>query len=187
MKYIFFFMGLLIAGANGFAQTKIPALDKSPMDMSFYPANYPVLKIQDKASDPLTARLIYSRPQKNNRPIFGELIEYGKVWRLGANEATEIEFYQNVKVNDVKVKKGRYTLYAIPYADKWTFIINKELETWGAFKYDEKKDVVRMDVPVEKTDSAAEAFTMLFDKTATGFSLNAYWDNIKVSLPISYP
>src|SRR6185295_4014624 len=131
-------------------QTKLPPMDKSPMDMSYYPNSYPVLKIQDKATDPLVARVIYSRPQKNGRVIFGDLLEYGKVWRLGANEATEIEFYQNVKINNVKIKKGRYTLYCIPYTDKWTFILNKETDTWGSFKYDSKKDIVRMDVPVQK-------------------------------------
>ena len=79
------------------------------MDMSYYPNRYPVLKIQDKVTEPLVARVIYSRPQKNGRVIFGELIDYGKVWRLGANEATEIEFFTDVKINEIKIKKGRYT------------------------------------------------------------------------------
>lgn len=85
---------------------KLPAVDKSPMDMSYYPNNYPVLKIQDKVTEPLLARIIYSRPQKNNRTIFGELIEYGKVWRMGANEATEIEFYKDVKIGGKKYLKA---------------------------------------------------------------------------------
>jgi len=80
------------------------------MDMSYYPNGYPVLKIQDKITEPLIARVIYSRPQKNGRVIFGELLEYGKVWRLGANEATEIEFFKDVKNNNKKKKKGRYTM-----------------------------------------------------------------------------
>src|SRR5689334_17635528 len=82
------------------AQTKLPPVDKSPMDMSYYPNGYPVLKIQDKLTEPLVARVIFSRPQKNGRPIFGELLEYGQVWRLGANEATEIEFFTPVKIGD---------------------------------------------------------------------------------------
>lgn len=171
--------------SNSFSQTNVPALDKSPMDMSYYPANYPILKIQDKATEPLTAKVIYSRPQKDKRIIFGDLIEYGKVWRLGANEATEIEFYQNVKINKSKIKKGRYTLYAIPAADKWTFIVNKELDTWGSFKYDAAKDIVRMDVPVQKQTDTTEAFSMYFEKATEGFILNAVWENVKVALPIS--
>ena|SRR6476469_1397530 len=87
---------------------KLPVLDKSPMDMAYFPADYPVLKIQDKATDPLVARIIYSRPQKDGRILFGELIEYNTVWRLGANEATEIEFFKDVKIGGKKLVKGRY-------------------------------------------------------------------------------
>jgi hypothetical protein len=106
------------------------------------------------------------------------------VWRLGANEATEIEFYQNVKVKGNKLKKGRYTLYCIPYADKWTIIINKDTDTWGSFKYDSKKDVLRVDVPVIKQTEITESFTMMFEKSATGISLVTAWDDVKTELPI---
>jgi len=168
------------------AQVKLPPVDKSPMDMSYYPNGYPVLKIQDKITEPLLARVIFSRPQKNGRAIFGELLEYGKVWRLGANEASEIEFFQNVKIGNTKIKKGRYTIYCIPFAEKWTLIINKETDTWGSFKYDENKDVVRIDVPVQKQTEVLDAFVMAFDKIPTGAGLIIAWDNFKVVLPISY-
>ena len=168
------------------AQFKLPPIDKSPMDMSYCPDKYPVLKIQDKITDPLVARVIYSRPQKNSRVIFGELVEYGKVWRLGANEATEIDFYQNVRINDKKLRKGRYTMYCIPYNDKWTLIFNKEVDTWGAFKYDEKKDILRVDLPVTKQGEIMDAFVMAFQKTAKGADLVIAWDDVKVALPIIY-
>ncbi|MEO6546695.1 MAG: DUF2911 domain-containing protein [Ferruginibacter sp.] len=168
------------------AQTKLPPVDKSPMDMSYYPNGYPVLKIQDKLTEPLVARVIYSRPQMNGRSIFGELLEYGKVWRLGANEATEIEFFQPVKFGATRVKKGRYTLYCIPFADKWTVILNKETDTWGSFKYDEAKDIARMDVTVQKQTEIMEAFVMSFDKAPGGAVLIISWDNLRVNLPISF-
>ena len=61
-----------------FAQDKTkPPVDKSPLDISFFPDVYPILKIQDKAPEPLCARVIYSRPQKNGRDVFGNLVEYG--------------------------------------------------------------------------------------------------------------
>ena len=160
-------------------------MDKSSMDMSYYPVNYPILRIQDKATEPLVARLVYSRPQRNGRNVFGELLEYNKVWRLGANEATEIEFYKDVLINNKVVPKGRYTLYAIPAEDKWTIIVNKETDIWGAFKYDSGKDIVRADVAVEKQAEPLEAFTMFFEKAATGFVMIASWDTALVSLPIS--
>jgi len=187
MKRLFLVITVVCFSVSGmYAQTKLPPMDKSPMDMSYYPVGYPILKIQDKITDPLVARVIFSRPQKNGRVIFGELLEYGKVWRLGANEATEIEFYRDVRINNKKIKKGRYTMYCIPYTDKWTIIINKETDTWGSFKYDEKKDLVRIDIPVQKQTEITEEFVMAFDKSATGASLIIAWDDIRVSLPIVF-
>lgn len=168
------------------AQNKMPAVDKSPMDMAYYPNAYPVLKIQDKISEPVVARVIYSRPQKNGRNIFGELLELGKLWRLGANEATEIEFFQQVKIGGNKVKKGRYTLYCIPYAERWTIIINKDTDTWGAFKYDQAKDVTRIDVPVTLQPEVVESFAMQFEKSTSGANLIIAWDNMRISLPINF-
>ena len=176
---------LLISFSFGFSQSsKLPEVDKSPMDVSYYPNNFPILKIQNKATEPLVARVFYSRPQKQGRKIFGELVEYGKVWRLGANEATEIEFYKDVKIGGKKVLKGRYTLYAIVNEDVWTMILNKDTDTWGAFKYDSKKDMLRTDVPVQKTDEVVESMSMMFEKSATGISLIIAWEQVKVTLPI---
>jgi len=163
---------------------KLPALDKSPMDIAYFPSDYPMIKTQNKTSQPLLARVIYSRPQRDNRVIFGELVEYGKVWRLGANEATEIEFFRDATIAGKKVLKGRYTLYAIPNETKWTIIINKDTDTWGAFIYDQKKDVVRADVPVQTMETAVEPFSMTFNKTDRGTTLVIAWDKTSVSLPI---
>jgi hypothetical protein len=176
------FMGFSARAQN----TNLPQVDKSPLDMSYFPQAYPIQKIQDKVTDPLTARLIYSRPQKNGRTVFGELVEYDKVWRLGANEATEIEFYRDVKMGGTRVKKGRYTLYAIPSADQWTVILNRDTDTWGAFKYDAKKDVARISVKPEKINDPVEYLSMYFDKTPTGFQLNVYWDNLRCAVPFTY-
>ena len=186
MKYFFVIVFFTFICLFASAQSKVPPVDKSPMDMNYYPSGYPVLKIQDKATEPLIARVIYSRPQKNNRTIFGDLVEYGKVWRLGANEATEIEFFQTVRIGGVKVRRGRYTLYCIPFEEKWTMIINRETDTWGSFKYDEAKDVTRLDVPVLKQNDVTEFFSMYFEKSAMGASLAMQWDNIRVNLPITF-
>ena len=179
---------LVIATLHASAQMNsslLPPLDKSPMDMSYYPNNYPILKIQDKATEPLIMRVIYSRPQLNGRRVFGELQEFGKVWRLGANEATEIEFFKEVKINGKRIKKGRYTLYAIPFPDKWTLIINKEADIWGSFKYDSSKDVLRVDLSISKYQTT-EAMTIVFDKTTRGADMDMFWDDVKVSLPIEF-
>src|SRR3982750_531637 len=163
-RFSILLLSLTVASLIVSAQSRFPLLDKSPMDMSYYPVNYPILRIQDKASEPLVARVVYSRPQRNGRNVFGELLEYNKVWRLGANEATEIEFFKDVLINNKVVPKGKYTLYAIPTEEKWTIIVNKETDIWGAFKYDSEKDVVRQDLPVQKQTEPLEAFVMFFEK-----------------------
>jgi len=155
------------------------------MDASYYPVNYPILKIQDKATEQLVARVIYSRPQMNGRVVFGELVEYGKIWRMGANEATEIDFYKDVKIKGKKIKKGRYTLYALVNTDKWTIILNSETDTWGAFKYDAKKDITRVEVPVQKNTEQVEALAILFEKEGAGFNLVVAWHDQLVKLPIT--
>ena len=168
--------------------SKLPPLDKSPMDMAYYPANYPILRIQpNKVTEPLIARVIYSRPSKSGRKVFGELVEDGKVWRLGANEATEIEFYRDVKIAGKLIKKGRYTMYALENPTKWTIIINKETDIWGAFKYDATKDIVRVDCAVAKKTESTESFTMVFEKASDkSANLIMDWDDVMVKLPISW-
>lgn len=181
----FLLTGFIATAQNG---SKLPPLDKSPMDMSYYPVNYPVLRIQpNKITEPLIARVVYSRPSKSGRKVFGELVEDGKIWRLGANEATEIEFYRDVKIAGKTVKKGRYTMYALENTTRWTVIINKETDVWGAFKYDATKDVVRIDCPVTKIGDVIESFTMVFEKvTDRSIHLVMDWDDVMVKMPISW-
>ena len=185
-KFLPIFLCLSLSTVLTFAQQALPAVDRSPLDVSYYPQNYPVQKIQDKITEPLKARVIYSRPQRANRTIFGGLVQYGELWRLGANEATELEFFKNAHIGGKKVSKGRYTLYAIVNEKSWTIIVNKETDTWGAFKYDQKKDVLRTTVNVQRTDSTIESLVMTFEKTPTGCNLVIAWENTKVSLPMVF-
>ena len=186
MKKLIFPSLLFLLSVFAQAQTtnRIPELDKSPMDMSYYPSNYPILKIQNKATEDLVARVVYSRPQRQGRKVFGELVEYGKVWRLGANEATEIEFFQTVRMGNKKIQKGRYSLYALVNESTWTIILNKETDIWGAFKYDMEKDVVRVPVTVQVTEQISDAFYMYFEKASEGFNLVIGWEQFRVELPI---
>lgn len=184
MKHCIVICLAVLSLCTAFAQTKVPALDKSPMDMSYYPANYPILKIQDKVTEPPVVRVIYSRPQRTGRTVFSDLVEYGKVWRLGANEATEIEFYKDVIVGGKPVPKGRYTLYSIPSTDKWMLIINTDTDTWGSFKYDAKKDLARIEVPVQILSEPVESFSLSFNTSSDGFEMYAAWENVAVTVPM---
>jgi hypothetical protein len=168
------------------AQQKPTDLDKSPMDMSYWPSNFPMLKLSGKASGEPFARVIYGRPQKNGRTLFGEIVQYNTIWRLGANEATEIEFFVPVKIDGKLVPKGRYTLYSIPNESNWTLILNTDNFSWGNFSYNAKKDLLRVQVPVIKTMDTTEAFTLYFEETNLGAGLIVLWEQVKVMLPISF-
>jgi len=168
------------------AQQKPTDLDKSPMDMSYWPSNFPMLKLSGKASGEPFARVIYGRPQKNGRTLFGDIVQYNTIWRLGANEATEIEFFVPVKIDGKLVPKGRYTIYSIPNESNWTLILNTDNFSWGNFSYNAKKDLLRVQVPVIKTMDTTEAFTLYFEETNLGAGLIILWDQVKVMLPISF-
>lgn len=160
-------------------------IDKSPLDMCYYPDDYPQLKMSGRAREPLVARVIYSRPKKEGRVIFGDVLKYGSRWRLGANEATEIEFFKDVTIQNKVINKDRYVIYCIPFEDKWTIVLNTDLFTWG-LKIDSSKDVHRFDVPIAKAQYAMEYFTMGFEKNDSGMQLVMAWDTVKAILPIKY-
>ncbi|MBA0883268.1 DUF2911 domain-containing protein [Flavobacterium undicola] len=166
---------LLLLTTNAQAQ-KFPGLDKSPMDEALYPSDN---KIPTK-----TAKVIYSRPQLKGRAL-SELTPAGKVWRTGANEATEITFYKDVKLGTTKIKAGTYSLYTIPEKDNYTIILNKSTNVWGAYSYQAENDVARLSVPVTQAEESLEAFSMVFTKADNGMILNLGWDKTRVAIPFT--
>ena len=105
-------------------ELKWPGVDKSVMDLAYFPARIAFRGFSkteaEKKAQPVI-RVVYSRPLKNDRDIFGELVKYGEVWRAGANESTEIMFFQDVKVGGTKLKKGRYTIHVVPNKKEWEY------------------------------------------------------------------
>jgi hypothetical protein len=160
-------------------------IDISPMDMCYLPNDYPILKMDNKINTPPIARVIYSRPQMQRRKIFGSLIKYGERWRLGANEATEMELFKNVVINKTPVPAGRYVLYCIPDSTKWTIVFNGNLDCWG-LKQDPKKDLFKFTVPVTTINQSVEYFSMVFNKSATGADLIMAWEKTEARLPFVY-
>lgn len=177
------------APVNSLPQSEFAGPDKSPMDMAYLPSNFPLLKMKGKDSVPVIARIIYSRPHKKGRKIFGtgpeNLCRYGEPWRLGANEATEIEFFRPVVFGGEVVQPGRYVMYCIPQSDKWTVILNTNLYAWG-LHINPEYDVLKVSVPIRALSPSLEDFTMVFLPATGGSELLMAWDNVKVLLPIQY-
>ena len=187
MKTLTLVIALAFSGFVANAQTaavKFPALDASPLDVAYYPINAPKVK-KDDTSMPII-KVLYSRPARKGREVFGVLEKFDKVWRLGANESTEVYFDKAVTIGDKKLAPGKYSLFAIPNKDKWTIIINKQTDRWGAFTYDDKKDVVRVDVPVTKLETPIESFSIVFTDALEGANMVMAWDTTQVTLPIGF-
>ena len=131
-------------------------------------------------------KITYSQPQKKNREIFGSLVPFGKIWRTGANEATEITTTRDILVDSVLLKAGTYSVFTIPERDKWTIVINSDVGLWGAYNYNPQKDLWRFEVPVQSTDTKYEPFTISFNHRNELADLLMMWDETKVSIPIKF-
>lgn len=165
---------LALVFTTSLSAQKFSGLDKSPADIVVYPS-----QSADKA-----VRVIYSRPQLKGRSL-SKLAPAGKVWRTGANEAVEITFYKDVTFGKTAVKAGTYSLFTIPGESQWTVILNKNLNQWGAYSYDEGADVARAMAGVSSAGESLEAFSMAFKEVDNGVHLVMGWGTTRVAVPIS--
>jgi Protein of unknown function (DUF2911) len=138
----------------------------------------------------LDMKVVYCQPFKKGRLIFGEekdgaLQPYGKYWRLGANEATEITFSKNVNFAGKPVNAGTYVMYAVPGASSFEVSLNSEVGRWGAIEVDHSLDIVKVEVPAETVPSETEQFTINFGSDADGATIDFLWDKTMVTVPIT--
>ncbi len=181
----FLFAGIffILLSNTSYAQN-FRGLDKSPMDMAYFPDNF---AHDRKPGEKAIIRVTYSRPQKNGREVMGKLIPYGKVWRTGANEATEIKFYKDVELGGKQVKAGSYSLFALPAEKEWTIILSSDLDYWGAYSYNDKNDVLRVTAPVSGLDNVVENFTIQFESKGEKQGVMKFaWDKTKVEVPYKF-
>lgn len=157
---------------------KLPGIDQSIADIAY-------LRQDGKRTAPII-KVVYSRPLKKGRTMIGGIEPYGKVWRTGANETTEIKFYKDVTLGDKQITAGTYSLYTIPDKTEWTIILNSKLDTWGAYEYDESKDVVRFKVPAGSPEAEVEAFTIAFDGAKGTGTMMLAWENTLVKIPVKF-
>lgn len=191
-----FFLPLYLATAQNATQTTSEATpakaqaDESKGDsVRVVPAPKPrpsTMAVAFYKDDNIYIKVVYSQPLKKNRDIFASIAPYGKLWRTGANEATEITFTRDVRLGGKTVRAGTYTLFTIPNPDKWTIILNTDLGQWGEYKYDAAKNELSFDVPAEKNKELYEAFTIKFSESKAGADMTLLWDNVQVVVPITF-
>ena len=127
-----------------------------------------------------TVTIVYSQPSARGRKIMGGLVPYGEVWRTGANEATTIEFDKPVKIEGKDLAAGKYALFTIPGENEWTIIINKDVKQWGAFKYKQEDDILRVPVKPAKTPAPVETFNIAVGKD----DIQLKWENTAVAFKV---
>jgi hypothetical protein len=127
----------------------------------------------------------YGRPSKKGRQIFGGLVPSGQVWRTGADEATVLETEGDIMLGSLHVPKGSYSVFTIPGDKEWTLILNKEVNQWGAFKYNQAADFGRTTMKVQKASAPVEQFTITLHKRGnTEADLRMAWDDVVATATI---
>lgn len=166
--FLMLFLTIQLATAQGFT-----TLDKAPQDIVYFKQenSKPVIKV------------VYGRPKAEQIEVFGKEVPYGKIWKTGANEATEVKFYQDVMFANKYVKAGTYVLYSIPGKNYWTIILNKNTDTYGAYFYKPEKDVARIKVPA--TDGKpVDIFSIGFLTKTYGSQMVLAWGKTRVKIPL---
>ncbi|GGD49367.1 hypothetical protein GCM10011514_11950 [Emticicia aquatilis] len=174
----FLFILFCLTSTSVFAKTSNDSIVKPQVRSS------PIVIANLKTTENNYVKCTYGQPLKKGREIFGNLVPYGKLWRTGANEATEITFTTNIQIGETQLPAGTYTLFTVPNKEKWTIIFNSELGQWGDFSYDSNKNVLNFEANVSTNTDIYEGFTIQFEDITNGFNMLLLWDNVKVTVPI---
>ncbi|MBJ7879277.1 DUF2911 domain-containing protein [Gelidibacter salicanalis] len=136
-----------------------------------------------------TLEVMYNRPFKKGREIFGALVPYDKVWRTGANEATTFTTNKNLLVDGQALPVGTYTLWTVPRDSVWIVYFNTKEYPWGVDEQmqpmrEPRYDLLEIEVPVIALENTVEQFTIAFDNTTDNLKLTMAWDHTKVEVPM---
>jgi hypothetical protein len=176
MKKIFLFPLIILQSVFISAQNKVQIRITSASPAASFEQEVGSAKI----------KITYSRPLVRGRKIFGELVPFDKLWRTGASDCTVITTSEDIYFGNSILKAGSYSMFSIPSINEWTIIVNTDTTLHGETGYDEKKDVMRFKVPLEKKTNFYETFTIeLNDINSKGEAfLKILWENTMVKIPV---
>ncbi len=127
-----------------------------------------------------TISINYSSPSVKGRVIWGELVPFGKVWRAGANDATTFETDKDLTIAGSKLPAGKYSFFVIPNKEECIIIFNKEAKQWGAYKYNDKEDQLRVTVKQQSTESSTESLLYSIEENSIVLS----WEKWKIPFTV---
>lgn len=176
MKKIFLFPLIILQSVFISAQNKVQIRITSASPAASFEQEVGSAKI----------KITYSRPLVRGRKIFGELVPFDKLWRTGASDCTVITTSEDISFGNNVLKAGSYSIFSIPSINEWTIIVNSDTILHGETGYDEKKDIMRFKVPLEKNPNFYETFTIeLNDINSKGEAfLKILWENTMVKIPV---
>jgi hypothetical protein len=172
---------------------RVPSVDIAAAGPAF--ASRPLGTLSPR--DTLTASVsgaqvsvLYGRPSKRGREIFGQVVPWNAVWRTGANAATHFHTSADLTVGGAAVPAGTYTLWTLPSPSGWKLIINKQTGQWGT-DYHAEQDLVRVDMRVETLAQPVEQMTIAIEPDGAGAGgaggavLRVEWDRTRASVPLT--
>lgn len=152
------------------------------------PKASPLAKVEQKVG--LTSVTIdYSRPSKNNRVIFGDVVPYNEMWRTGANENSKITISDAIVFGTDTLKAGTYAIFTKPTEKSWEIYFYLDITNWGTPDvWDDKNVALKVVAPVSTLNDAVETFTISIDNITTKqASLNFSWDKTRASTNFTVP
>lgn len=177
-------LGTLVVGLAAFAMNGYAQQDKSKRPS-------PPAHASCTFADGNTITVDYSSPRMKGRKIYGGLVPWGQVWRVGANEGTTFVPTVDVVVGGKDVPAGNYTIDAIPNSDQWTFIVSKKTKNdkggpvWGIPYPGEQYDLMRTDdVKLSQLSAPLEDFTISFEPAGNVCTMNMDWETTHASIVI---
>jgi hypothetical protein len=129
-----------------------------------------------------TIQINYGSPSVRERKIWGELVPFGQVWRAGANDATTFETDKDITIEGKKLPAGKYSFFIIPNQTECIVIFNKEAKQWGAYKYKESEDQLRVTVKQDITSTSTSVEKLVYNINGENVILS--WDNWNIGLHV---
>lgn len=194
----YFLLAAIALSTLGMTAQEFEPVDKSPMDAAFFPAQAAKRQFaksdeQRKAMEP-QIRVLYGRPALNGREVFRAsderkdgITQYGKLWRLGANESTELFLMSDAMIGGKKVEAGRYSVVVTPMKNSWKIHINSENDGWGNFSHKPEMDVVTTTVPATSDSESLEnlGITLYSPNNDNVVHMKMGWGNYRAEMPIT--
>jgi hypothetical protein len=165
-----------------------PCLKDWTSPVSYHHRESPLASVRFQVAD-AKVELCYGRPAMRGRPVFGHLVPWDSLWRLGANEPTRLYTDRAISLAGIPLAPGRYSLYVAPHPGQWTLHVSRSILHWGndISAAVRAKEVGQAVVPVEALAVPAETLTVSVEEHGNSDRvwLVFEWERTRVPLEVT--